>query len=55
MSRSNESIKTPEIKDGGVVEIFACGGQCRGKNRLPDIMSLSSNDKNTRLEQAKAC
>jgi len=27
--------KTPEINQGEVVEIFACGGQCRGQNAMP--------------------
>lgn len=28
-----KSIST-QIHDGGVVEIFACGGQCRGQNHI---------------------
>lgn len=32
MKNKTKNAFTTEIHDGGVVEIFACGGQCRGQN-----------------------
>ncbi len=37
MAQKKEVKNTPEIKRGEVVEIFACGGQCRGQNNMPYI------------------
>ncbi len=51
MSNQNMKFKKPEIKKGTVVEIFACGGQCRGKNSsllnyvTTDVKSATKKEK----------
>ncbi len=40
MNNKDNVMETPEIHDGGVVEIFACKGQCRGQDNsiaVPDF------------------
>lgn len=44
-------LKKPEIKKGAAVEIFACGGQCRGKNPSVLINVITNAKSATKKEK----
>ena len=48
-------IKKPVLIPGKSIEVYACGGQCRGKNSslLPTTMNLQLTSKKKKLQPRK--